>query len=336
MSLRSLRKGSVTDNEGAAMSTIGWIGLGNMGARMAANLVRAGHTVKGYDLNSTAVAQAAEDGVETVNNVAEAVNGADAVFTMLPKGQHVRSVFEGPDGIWAHASKGTLLIDSSTVDIDSSAYIHKRSSELGFKFVDAPVSGGISGAAAGTLAFMLGGSEEDTGRAAQYIKPMSRKIFVAGGPTMGIAAKIANNMMLCINMLANSEGSQLAEKLGLDPKVFWEIVSASSGQSWAQQTWYPVPGIVPSSPANQNFEPGFSVDLAKKDMGLALAAGHNAGINLPAATIVTQQLDQLVDEGFAAKDCTLVAKFVNPEDTLRGWENPADSDSGDSTNADAA
>lgn len=318
------------------MSTIGWIGLGNMGARMTANLVRAGHTVKGYDLSPKAAAQAAADGIEIVNNVAEVVSETDVVFTMLPKGQHVRSVFGGPDGIWANASKDTLLIDSSTVDIDSSAYIHERSSELGFKFVDAPVSGGISGAAAGTLAFMLGGSEDDTKQAAQYIEPMSRKTFVAGGPTMGIAAKIANNMMLCINMLANSEGSQLAEKLGLDPKVFWEIVSASSGQSWAQQTWYPVPGIIPSSPANQNFDPGFSVDLAKKDVGLAMEAGRNAGINLAAANIVAQQLDQLVDEGFATKDCTLVAKFVDPEGTLRGWEVSTDFETGDSKNADAA
>lgn len=318
------------------MSTIGWIGLGNMGARMTANLVRAGHTVKGYDLSPQAAAQAAADGVEVVNEIAEVVSGADAVFTMLPKGQHVRSVFEGPAGIWANASKDTLLIDSSTVDIDSSAYIHERSSELGFQFVDAPVSGGISGASAGTLAFMLGGSEEATERAAQYIEPMSGKIFFAGGPTMGIAAKIANNLMLCINMLANSEGSQLAEQLGLDPKVFWEIVSASSGQSWAQQTWYPVPGIVPSSPANQNFDPGFSVDLAHKDVGLALAAGQNAGIDLPATSIIAQQLSQLVDEGLAAKDCTLVAKFVNPEGTLRGWENFSGADSSNSTKTDAA
>lgn len=302
------------------MTTIGWIGLGNMGARMAANLVRAGHDVQGYDLSPVATAQAAENGIRIADSVADTVAGADAVFTMLPKGQHVHSVFEGTDGIWAHADHRTLLIDSSTIDLETSRFLHDRSVELGFHFVDAPVSGGISGAAAGTLAFMIGGLEEDTTRAAHFIEPMSGRTFVAGGPTMGIAAKIANNMMLCINMLANSEGSQLAERMGLDPKVFWEIASASSGQSWAQQTWYPVPGVIPTAAANQNFDATFTVDLARKDVGLALEAGENAGINLPAAAIIAQQFDQLIDEGFSHKDCTLVAKYVVPEGELRGWD----------------
>lgn len=305
------------------MSTIAWIGLGNMGARMAANLIKAGHSVKGFDLNPAALSQAAEAGVIAVNSAAEAVTGADAVFTMLPKGAHVRSVFDGPEGIWANASRETLLIDSSTIDIDSSRFLHERSAELGFNFVDAPVSGGISGAADGTLAFMLGGSEADTARAESFIEPMARKIFVAGGPTMGIAAKIANNMMLFINVLANSEGSQLAEQLGLDPKIFWEIVSASSGQSWAQQTWYPVPGIIDSAPANRDFDPGFATELARKDVGLALEAGATAGINLPAATLAQEQLDRLIEEGLVQKDCTLIAKFVNPSGELAGWERPA-------------
>lgn len=300
------------------MSTIGWVGLGNMGSRMSANLVQAGHMVKGFDLDLTAREIAASNGVHIAESIAEAVSGVDVVFTMLPKGAHVRSVFEGEGGIWANADKTTLLVDSSTVDVETSKYLHDESTKLGFEFVDAPVSGGISGAAAGTLAFMLGGSVENCARAERFIEPMARRIFVAGGPTMGIAAKVANNMMLFINVLANSEGAQLAEKLGLDPKVFWDIVSASSGQSWAQQTWYPKPGILNNGPADNNFDPGFAVDLARKDVGLALEAGAAAGINLPAAELAREQFDQLINEGLAHKDCTLVAKLVDPATQLDG------------------
>lgn len=305
------------------MNTIGWVGLGNMGSRMAANLVQAGHEVKGFDLNATAREIAASNGVQIAENIAQAVSGVDVVFTMLPKGAHVRSVFEGEDGIWANANKSTLLVDSSTVDVETSKYLHEESSKLGFDFVDAPVSGGISGAAAGTLAFMLGGSVENCTRAEKFIEPMSGRIFVAGGPTMGIAAKVANNLMLFINVLANSEGAQLAEKLGLDPKVFWDIVSASSGQSWAQQTWYPKPGILDNGPADNNFDPGFAVELARKDVGLALEAGAAAGINLPAGELARKQFDQLISEGLARKDCTLVAKLVDPAEQLEGLSEEA-------------
>ncbi len=302
------------------MSTIGWIGLGNMGSRMTANLVRAGHTVQGFDLSERAREQAASVGVRSVNSVAEAVAGADAVFTMLPKGAHVLSVFEGESGIWANADRRTLLIDSSTIDIETSTLLHARSGEAGFSFVDAPVSGGVSGAADGTLAFMLGGDPADCDRAAEFIGPMSGRIFKAGGPAMGISAKIANNMMLMINVVANSEGAQLAERMGLDPKVFWDIVSASSGRSWAQQTWYPQPGVSASSPANNNYEPGFAAELAAKDVGLALAAGAAAGIELPAAEIVGAQLDRLIAEGYGGRDCTLIAKYVDPAGRVAGWD----------------
>lgn len=302
------------------MAIIGWIGLGNMGSRMTGNLVKAGHTVRGYDLNPAANAAAAEVGVTIVNSIADAVAGADAVFTSLPKGQHVRSVYEGPDGIWANASVTTLLIDSSTIDIATSRYLHEQSEVSSHHFVDAPVSGGISGAADGTLAFMLGGAPDDTARAATYIEPMSGNTIVAGGPTMGIAAKIVNNMMLLIDVLANSEGSQLAEQLGLDPRVFWEIASASSGRSWAQQTWYPVPGIIPTSAADHNFDATFTAELARKDIGLALDAGELTGTHLPAAALAAEQLQQLIDEGLGRKDCTLVAKYASPDGALQGWE----------------
>lgn len=302
------------------MATIAWIGLGRMGTPMTANLVRAGHSVRGYDLLSEARTAAATNGVTIVESIAEALDRADVVFTMLPEGRHVKDVFSGPDGIWANADRDTLLIDSSTIDIETSRFLHEESSQHGFDFIDAPVSGGISGAAAGTLAFMLGGSDDDALlRAGEYIAPMSGNTVVVGGPTMGIATKIVNNMMLFINVLAAAEGAHLAERIGIDPKTFWEVVSSSSGRSWAQQTWYPVPGIIDSAAANNNFDATFTADLALKDVRLALAAGEAAGVHLAAARLAEQQFQQLASEGLGHKDCSLVIKHTSPDGAVTGY-----------------
>lgn len=296
------------------MARIAWIGLGNMGAPMTANLVRAGHEVHGFDLSPQASAAAAQGGVIIAASVADAVRDADAVFTMLPKGDHVRSVLDGPDGVWAHAPKTALLLDSSTVDIGSSRWCHEESVARGFRFVDAPVSGGISGAAAGTLAFMIGAqNEQDATDAAALIAPMSGTIVPMGGPTTGIAAKLVNNMMLGIGLLAVSEGSQLAKELGLDPQRFWDVASHSSGDSWPLRTWYPVPGIVASAAANQNFDATFSAMLAHKDVALAVAAGDDVGVPLAGAHVILEQLQALLDEGLGGKDCTLVAKYATKQ-----------------------
>jgi len=305
------------------MSVYAWIGLGNMGGPMTANIVKAGHTVRGFDLVAEAREAAAAAGVEVVDSVAEAVRGADVVFTMLPKGEHVRSVFDGPDGIWAHADRAALLVDSSTVDVETSRFCHGQSADRGFRFVDAPVSGGISGAAAGTLCFMVGGEPDDVERATAHVEPMAGKTIAAGGPTAGIAAKICNNMMLFIDLMAAAEGSQLAEHLGLDPRVFWEIASVSSGRSWAQQTWYPVPGVIDTSAANNNFDATFRTDLARKDIGLALEAGAATGVKLPAAELVRSHFDALISEGLADKDCSLIVKQVSPDGTVRGYSGEA-------------
>jgi 3-hydroxyisobutyrate dehydrogenase len=189
------------------MATIAWIGLGNMGGPMTANLVAAGHDVVGFDLNAEANEAAAANGVRIAASVADAVSAADAVFTMLPKGAHVREVYEGDGGVWANAPITALLLDSSTVDIETSRACHDGSLERGFRFVDAPVSGGISGAAAGTLTFMLGGAASDVADARALVEPMAGNVFAVGGPTMGIAAKLANNMMLFISLIAAAEGS---------------------------------------------------------------------------------------------------------------------------------
>ncbi|GAA3287642.1 3-hydroxyisobutyrate dehydrogenase [Nesterenkonia halobia] len=301
------------------MTTYGWIGLGNMGGPMTANLVAAGHTVRGFDLDAGAAAEAAARGVDIVGSIAETVAGADVVFTMLPKGEHVRAVYGGEDGIWATADTRALLVDSSTVDIETSQHCHDTSAARGFRFVDAPVSGGVSGAETATLAFMVGGSPEASEEAVGHIEPMAGRTIVAGGETTGIAAKICNNMMLFINLMAASEGSQLADRLGLDPQVFWEIASVSSGHSWAQQTWYPMPGIVDSAASNRNYDATFRADLARKDVTLALDAGVLTGVSLEAARLAQRQFDRLIDEGLADKDCSLIVKYASPDGGAPGW-----------------
>lgn len=306
------------------MSTIAWIGLGHMGAPMTAHLVAAGHTVRGVDVNPAAAEAAAARGVQVVGSIREALDGADACFTSLPKPEHVRLVYGGEDGVFAHAAPGTLLLDTSTVDVDTSRWCHDEAAERGLSFIDAPISGGTAGAEAHTLTFMLGGRPDDVARAADLVAPMAGNVIRCGEAGAGIAAKLVNNMMLFISVMAMSEGSQLAEQLGLDAKVFWDVASVSSGSSWAMRTWYPVPGVVEKAAANNNFEPTFSVDLARKDCGLAVQAGEAAGVHLPAAELALAQLDELIAEGLGGKDCTLVAKLASPDGTLRGYDPSRD------------
>ncbi len=304
------------------MATIAWIGLGHMGLPMSGHLVAAGHTVRGVDLNPQATAAAAEAGVEIVETVAQAVSGADACFTSLPRPEHVRAVY---GEVFTHASPDALLLDTSTVDIETSRWCHEEAQRRGLAFVDSPISGGTAGAAAHTLTFMLGGRPEHVRRAAELVAPMAGAVVACGEPGAGIAAKLVNNMMLFISVMAMSEGSQLAERLGLDARVFWEVASASSGSSWPVKTWYPVPGVVDSAAANRNFDATFSVDLAQKDCRLAVQAGEMTGVHLPAAQLALRQLDALVEEGLGGKDCTLVARFASPDGTLRGYDPTLDS-----------
>ncbi|MCT1916124.1 MULTISPECIES: 3-hydroxyisobutyrate dehydrogenase [Kocuria] len=302
------------------MSTITWIGLGHMGAPMSANLVAAGHDVRGFDLSEAAMAAAREGGVQTFPSMTEALEGAEVVITMLPKGEHSRAVYLGEDGVLALAPKDALLVDSSTIDVATAEELHRAAADAGFAFVDAPVSGGISGAAAGTLTFMIGGEEQHARRAEEIVQPMAGRVVHTGAAGTGQAAKIVNNMMLFICLEACSEGSVLADRLGLDPKVFWEIASVSSGNSWALQTWYPVPGMTDSAAANHNFDATFSATLAAKDIGLALAAGKQTDVNLPAARLVAERFQELIDEGLAGKDCSLIAKYAAPDGKIPGWD----------------
>ncbi len=295
------------------MAHIGWIGLGNMGRPMTKNLVAAGHTVTGFDVVEAAVTAAAEDGVTPAASIAEAVAGADVVFTMLPKGEHARSVYLDEGGVFASAETSTLLVDSSTIDFDSARTLHAAARERGFRFVDGPVSGGIGGAQAGTLTFMLGGADDAIADAKPIIENMAGNIFHAGGEAAGQAAKIANNMQLAISLQGVVEGAVLAQRFGLDPKVFFDIASVSSGDSWPLRNWYPVPGVVETSPSEREFAAGFSTMLMHKDLGLALAGAESQGVELPAASLVHEKLQQLIDDGWGDYDTSILIRNVDDQ-----------------------
>ena len=305
------------------MATIAWIGLGHMGGPMSGNLLAAGHEVRGVDPDAACQAAATERGVRVVATIAEAVAGADAVFTSLPRGEHVREVLGGADGVWATAPTTALLLDTSTVDVETSRWSHDESAARGFRFVDSPVSGGIAGAHAGTLTFMLGGEDAAVDEAAGLVEPMAGHVFRVGGPTMGIAAKLANNLMLFVSLLGVAEGSQLAAQLGLDAETFFKVASVSSGDSWPLRTWYPVPGVVPTSPANRNFDATFTTMLAQKDLSFALVAGESAGLHLPASRIALDQFDRLIEEGYGGKDCSLIVKYATADGRLEGFDPDA-------------
>lgn len=295
------------------MAIIGWVGLGNMGRPMAANLVKAGHTVQGFDVVEAAVTAAAEDGVTPAKSIEEAVKDAEIVFTMLPKGEHARSVYLTEGGVLEVAAKDTILVDSSTIDFDTARDLHSAAREAGYVFLDAPVSGGVTGAAAGTLTFMVGAEDADFEAAKKYIEPMAGNIFHAGGDAAGQAAKIVNNMMLAISSQGVVEGAVLADRFGLSPETFLNIAKVSSGDSWPLRTWYPIPGVVDTAAANNGFKPGFAVSLMRKDLGLALAGGETQGVPLDAAQLVADKLDKLIDEGWELADTMALIRNVDPD-----------------------
>lgn len=263
------------------MANIAFLGLGNMGGPMAANLARAGHAVTAFDLSKPALARAVENGCAAAASIAEAVAGADFVVTMLPAGKHVRSVYLNADGVIANSKAGALLIDSSTIDVDTARAVSKAAAEKGFAMLDAPVSGGVGGAAAGTLTFMAGGAADAFEKAKPILEKMGRNIFHAGASGNGQAAKIANNMLLGITMIATCEAFNLAERLGLDAQTFFNISSTASGQSWSMTSYCPAPGPVPAAPSNRDYKPGFAASMMLKDMRLAQEAAHAAKAATP-------------------------------------------------------
>ncbi len=292
------------------MATIAFIGLGNMGGPMARNLLKAGHAVQAFDLSEAACAAAREAGATIAAGPGAAAAGAEVVITMLPAGKHVREVYTGEGGVIASAKPGSLFIDSSTVDVDSARAVAAAAEAAGFAMVDAPVSGGVGGAEAGTLTFMVGGSEDAFKRAEPILAAMGKAIVHTGGPGNGQAAKICNNMILGISMIGVSEAFALAEKLGLDSQRLFDVASKSSGQCWSLTSYCPVPGPVPTSPANRDYQPGFAAALMLKDLKLAVEAGQSTGSPLPLGGEAAQLYTLFCNSGFGGKDFSGIVNML--------------------------
>jgi 3-hydroxyisobutyrate dehydrogenase len=254
---------------------IAFIGLGNMGGGMAANLVKAGHEVRAFDLSEPALAAAREAGCRTFPTAKEACQGAEAVVSMLPNGGIVKAVYW--DDVIGHAPEGAILLDCSTIDVATAREVIEVTEAHGYQMVDAPVSGGIAAANGGTLTFMVGGSDAAFARAQPILAAMGKAVIHAGGPGTGQAAKICNNMLLAIHMIGTCEAFAMAQKLGLDPQTFYDISSVSSGQCWSMTSYCPVPGVGPTTPADNGYQGGFAAGLMLKDLNLAMEAAEAAG-----------------------------------------------------------
>jgi 3-hydroxyisobutyrate dehydrogenase len=291
------------------MAKIAFIGLGHMGGGMAPNLVKAGHEVRAFDLVPEAVEQAVSKGCSKAASTAEAVRDADVVITMLPAAQHVRAVYE--NDVAPNAKPGTLLIDCSTIDVASAREVGEKLQDLGFGFVDAPVSGGIAAAAGGTLTFMVGGSDEAFEKARPFLEPMAKAVIHAGDLGAGQAAKICNNMILGATMVATCEAFVLAQKLGLDPQVFFDISSKASGQSWSMTSYAPVPGVGPETPADHDYEGGFAAALMLKDLKLAADAARSVGAYTPMGGEAEELYQRFVDRGGGNKDFSGIIKMID-------------------------
>jgi len=295
------------------MSSIAFIGLGNMGGPMARNLLRAQAQVHAFDVSAAAINPIVDAGAKKAESAREAVREADTVVTMLPAGSHVRSVYLADDGVLKAVRKGTLLIDCSTIDIDSARAVHSAATTAGFDFLDAPVSGGVGGAEAATLAFMCGGSDEAFARAKPILEKMGKRIVHAGGPGAGQAAKICNNMLLAISMIGTCEAFALGEKLGLEHQKLFDIMSAASGQCWSLTTYCPVPGPVPAAPSNRDYAGGFATALMLKDLKLAQNAAQNAGATTPLGAEAAQLYSLFAAKGHGGRDFSGIIKMLRGE-----------------------
>ncbi len=289
------------------MAKVGFIGLGNMGAPMAANLVKAGHDVSAFDLSPAAVDGARARGLTVSASAAEAVADVEVVVTMLPSGKHVLGAAEG---LFAAAKPGTLFIDSSTIDVGSARAFHEAGAKAGHATLDAPVSGGVGGAEAATLTFMAGGADAAFAAAEPLLQAMGKKIVHCGADGAGQAAKICNNMILGVSMIAVGEAFVLAEKLGLSHQALYDVASTSSGQCWSLTTYCPVPGPVPASPANRDYKPGFATALMLKDLKLSQEAATQAGAATALGAAATALYAAFDEAGNAGKDFSGIIEWV--------------------------
>jgi 3-hydroxyisobutyrate dehydrogenase len=291
------------------MARIAFIGLGHMGGGMAPNLVKAGHDVWAFDLSDTALDAAVAQGCNRAGSTVEACKDADVVITMLPAGKHVLEVYR--NDVFGSAPGTALLIDCSTIDVASARTVEAEAVDGGYVMVDAPVSGGIAAAAGGSLAFMVGASDEAFARAKLILDPMAKAVIHAGGPGAGQAAKICNNMILGATMAATCEGFVLAQKLGLDPQVFYDISSQASGQSWSMTSYCPVPGVGPKTPADNNYEGGFAAALMLKDLRLAMEAAKDAGVDAEMGEEAEELYEEFVEKGGGSKDFSGIIKMID-------------------------
>ncbi|PVE59412.1 3-hydroxyisobutyrate dehydrogenase [Arthrobacter sp. TPD3018] len=290
------------------MARVAFIGLGNMGGGMAANLAKAGHDVRAFDLSQDALDKAKAAGCLPVASAAEAVEGAEAIVTMLPAGSHVEGVYK--DAVFGRAQPSAILIDCSTIDVATARRVAEAAAAQGLTAVDAPVSGGIAAANAGTLTFMVGGSAEGFDRAQPYLAQMGKAVIHAGASGSGQAAKMANNMLLGATMIATCEAFRLAERLGLDPQTFYDISSVSSGQSWSMTSYCPVPGVGPETPADRDYQGGFAAALMLKDLRLAMQAAAEAGASTPLGAHAAQLYEAFVADGHGGTDFSGIIKTL--------------------------
>ena len=298
------------------MARVAFIGLGNMGSGMAANLAKAGHDVRAFDLSQEALDRAAERGCLAAGSAADAVEEAEAVVTMLPAGKHVRDVYES--AVIGQAPASAILMDCSTIDVATAREGIEKARAAGYQMVDAPVSGGIAAAEAGTLTFMAGGSDEAFKRAEPFLTQMGKAVIHAGGPGSGQAAKICNNMLLGASMVATCEAFVLAEKLGLDLQTFFDISSKASGQCWSMTSYCPVPGVGPETPADRNYEGGFAAALMLKDLRLAMEAAQSVDAYTPMGAHAEELYTRFNDLGGAGRDFSGIIKMIDDS-----WQAPA-------------
>ena len=292
------------------MMHIAFIGLGNMGGPMAMNLVKIGHHVVGFDLSTDASARLVAGGGKTAGSIADAVDGAQIVITMLPAGNQVEEVYTGASGILSHIPVGALLIDCSTIDVATARSVAAAAAEKGFSMLDAPVSGGVTGAEAASLTFMVGGTAEAFATAESVLQSMGKTVVHAGDAGSGQAAKICNNMILGVSMIAVSEAFALADRLGLDRQKLFDISSQSSGQCWSMTTYCPVPGPVPTSPANRDYQPGFTAAMMLKDLRLSQDAAKSSGGYTPLGAHATEIYANFCDDGNAGTDFSGIFRLI--------------------------
>jgi 3-hydroxyisobutyrate dehydrogenase len=298
------------------MARVAFIGLGNMGGGMAANIAKAGHDVRAFDLSAEALDKAKKAGCLPMESATEAVKEADAVVTMLPAGKHVREVFES--SVFGNAPASAILMDCSTIDVTTAREVIEEAQAKGYKMVDAPVSGGIAAAEAGTLTFMVGGTQEAFDRAEPFLDVMGKAVIHAGGAGAGQAAKICNNMLLGASMIATCETFVLAQKLGLDPQTFFDIASQASGQNWSMTSYCPIPGVGPATPADRDYEGGFAAALMLKDLRLAMQAAKDVDSYTPMGSHAEELYTRFAESlGGAGKDFSSIIKMIDDS-----WQQP--------------